>query len=206
MNLALTLALAYMVGAIPFAYISGHIFRGVDIRTVGDGNSGASNVLRNIGLLPGVFVVAGDIGKGAVAIVAARALGGASLLPLAAGAMTVAGHNWPLWLRCRGGRGAGPAIGVLLALVPLEMSICIVLAAPAFLATRDMRWCGFAMFVPLPLLCWGLGQPLAVVAYALGLACLVGLTHLITTRRLPVEARNEASMVWVGNRATLPAP
>lgn len=197
MGVALSLVVAYLLGSIPFAYLIGRL-KGMDIRAVGDRNVGAFNVFRHIELTAGVSTLAADIGKGVLAIVVAKALSGEVMVAFLAGGAVVAGHNWPVFLRFRGGRGAGAAIGVLLVLLPREMSISLVLAAMSLLVTRNSIWCGVMLFVPTPLFGLLFAEPPALVVYSMALPCLLGLTHWLTVRRLPPEAQKEAEMFWVG--------
>ncbi len=195
---ALSLALAYLLGSTPFAYLIGKL-KGVDVRRVGDHNVGTANVFRHAGLTAGVTTLVADIGKGALAMVVTRALGGEWLLAYLAGGTAVAGHNWSVFLRFRGGRGMGPMIGVLLILLPREMSIALGFTAVPLFLTRNLIWCGMALFIPLPVLCWFFGEPLSLLVYSMALPCLLGLTHWLTTRHLPPEARKEAETLWVAS-------
>jgi len=97
------IVIAYLLGSIPFAYLAGRA-RGIDLRTVGSGNLGAANVFRTLGRGTGIAVMAADIGKGAAAVLIARALTGAPWPAVAAGA-AMAGHIFPVWLRFKGGKG-----------------------------------------------------------------------------------------------------
>jgi glycerol-3-phosphate acyltransferase PlsY len=122
MNAALSIVIAYLLGSIPSAYIIGRL-SGLDIRKVGDRNVGTFNVFRHAGLVAGIVTLIADVGKGALAIVIAKALSGHELVVFGAGVAAVIGHNWPVFLRFRGGRGLAVVIGALLALLPVEMLI-----------------------------------------------------------------------------------
>lgn len=193
---ALSLIIAYLLGSIPFAYLISKL-KGIDIRQVGDRNVGSVNVLRHVGLMAGIITLVADIGKGALSAVVARALGEEWLLWYLAGGAAVAGHNWPVFLRFRGGRGFGPTIGVLLILLPREMSITLGLAAVPFFVTCNLIWCGMVLFIPLPLLCWLFGEPLSFLTYSMALPCLSSFAHWLSTRHLPPEARQEAERFWI---------
>lgn len=180
----LIILLGYFLGSIPAAYIAGHVLRGVDIRQVGDENMGAANAFRQLGAKAGIAVFFVDAGKGAVAILIAQA----ASLPLAAvlltGLAAVAGHNWPVFIGFRGGRGEATTIGVLLTLITQPMLIVGGIAAVAFFITRRViLGQGPFLFPPLPLVCWWLGVPGLLVAYSIALPCLVGFTHFLRTRR-----------------------
>ena len=180
--------LAYLLGSIPFAYIAGRASRGVDIRTLGDGNAGAANAYRELGPGTGAAVLIADVSKGAVAVMVAQAFA-SQLVVLLAGVAVVAGHNWPVYIGFRGGRGQATTIGVLCALLPQAMFILLALCAVPFIVTRNTRMAGVILFAPLWLVALLMGAPGVLVAYSVGLPCLVGLTHLLTTRHLPADVR-----------------
>ena len=200
MTAVLSLVVAYLLGSIPFACLIGRL-RGVDIGAVGDRNVGAFNVFRHAGLTAGMGTLAADVGKGALAVIVAKALSGDPLVTFLAGGAVVAGHNWPVFLHFRGGQGAAAVVGVLLVLLPREMSISLILATTSLLLTRNSIYFGVLLFVPVPLLCWFLGEPRGLAVYSVTLPCIVGLTHWMRIRHLPLEARKEARGFWVSSEA-----
>jgi glycerol-3-phosphate acyltransferase PlsY len=120
---ALTVAAAYLLGSIPFAFLAGRS-RGVDLRTIGSGNLGAANVFRALGRRMGIAVMAADIGKGVVAVLIARALTDDPWPAIAAGA-AVAGHVLPVWMRFKGGKGVAVGGGAVIGLMPLASLILL---------------------------------------------------------------------------------
>jgi glycerol-3-phosphate acyltransferase PlsY len=196
---ALSLVVAYLLGSIPFAYFLGRR-SGVDIRAVGDHNVGAFNVFRHVGLTAGIGTVVADSGKGALAMVVAKAISGDMMVVFLAGGIVVAAHNWPAFLHFRGGRGAATAVGVLLVLLPREMSISLGLATISLWLTRNSICFSAMLFILTPLLCWLFGEPLPLLAYSAGLPCIVGLTHWVRVHRLSLEAGREAKTFWVLRR------
>jgi glycerol-3-phosphate acyltransferase PlsY len=160
----------------------------VDIRELGDRNMGAANAFRELGPRLGIGVGVVDVGKGAAAILIAKALAVPEAVVLLTGLAAVAGHNWPVFLRFRGGRGEATTVGTLLTLMPREMLIIFGVAAVPFLITRNIIVTSVFLFVPLPLVAWALGAPGVMIAYAIALPCLVGFTHFLTTRHLTVNA------------------
>ncbi len=180
----LIVALGYFVGSIPTAYIAGHVFKDIDIRQVGDANMGAANAFRQLGAKAGITVGMIDAGKGALAILIAQAANIPQEAVLFTGAAAVIGHNWPVFIGFRGGRGESTTIGVLLALITQPM---LILAGPA-LATliikKNVILASAVLFIPLPLVCWWLGVPGMLVGYSIALPCLVGSTHFLRTRRM----------------------
>ena len=199
MNAALGIVIAYLLGSIPCAYIIGRL-SGLDIRKVGDRNVGTFNVFRHAGLVAGIVTLIADVGKGALAIVIAKVLSGHELVVFIAGVAAVIGHNWPVFLRFRGGRGLAVVIGVLLALLPREMVIAAALGIAVLFVTRNSVWFGVALFVPLVSLCWLFGEPVSLLIYSAALPCLAGLTHWLTTRHLSPEAQNEAVSFWIARK------
>jgi glycerol-3-phosphate acyltransferase PlsY len=180
----LIVILGYLLGSIPTAHIAGRIFKKVDIRQVGDGNVGAQNAFRQLGAKTGVAVGIIDAGKGTLAILIAQAVSLSQVTVLLAGAAAVVGHNWPVFLGFRGGRGEATTIGVLLTTITQPM---LILAAPAILTLvifHNVVLASAVLFVPLPLVCWGLGVPGILIAYSIALPCLVGFTHFLRTRQV----------------------
>jgi len=178
----LIVVLGYFIGSIPTAHIAGRILKRVDIRRIGDGNMGAANAFRQLGAKVGVAVGIIDAAKGAAAVLIAQAASLPLLVVLSTGVAAVIGHNWPVFLGFRGGRGESTTIGVLLALLTQPMLIIAGPAIAAHFILRDTTKAAAFIFVPLPLVCWWLGVSGALIAYSIGLPCLVGFTHFLRTR------------------------
>lgn len=203
MNAALSvlcIIIAYLLGSIPFAYIIGKL-SGLDVRRVGDRNVGTFNVFRHAGWGAGITTLVADVGKGALAIVAAKLLSANELVVFGAGVAAVIGHNWPVFLRFRGGRGLAVVIGVLLALLPIEVLIAAAIGLVVLYTTRSSIWFGVALFIPLILLCLIFRKPVSLIVYSAALPCLAGLAHLWTTRHLSSEEQKEAVSFWVARKA-----
>jgi glycerol-3-phosphate acyltransferase PlsY len=113
----LVVAIAYFVGSIPFAFLLSRR-RGIDLRQVGSGNVGASNVLRTSGVPQAVLAMVLDSLKGALAVLVAQRITSGPAAPMAAGLASVLGHMFPVWLRFRGGKGVATAAGVFGVLTP----------------------------------------------------------------------------------------
>ena len=150
----IAVALGYLLGSVPFAYIVGRLKKGVDIRQVGGGNMGALNTMREVGMSAGIAVLILDIAKGSVAVLIARWLGLSPIWIFMAGFAAIAGHNWPVFLGFRGGRGAATTIGVLLVLVPLELAISLAITAIVVVITSNVRLGLAAGLALLPLIIW----------------------------------------------------
>ena len=146
---------AYLVGGIPFGFLIGKM-RGVDVRTVGSKNIGATNVFRTVGKSWGLVAFACDVLKGLLPTLAARMLHGGTLcescgirLALAVGVLTVVGHMFTPYMRFRGGKGVATAFGMLLGLVPGVVGVAFALFAVVFAATHyiSLGSCSAATFL-----------------------------------------------------------
>ena len=180
----LIILLGYFLGSIPTAYIAGHLLRGRDIRQMGDGNVGAANAFRQLGAKAGIGVFWVDAGKGALAILIAQAASIPLVAVLLTGAAVVVGHNWSVFIGFRGGRGESTSIGVLLAIITQPVLILAVPTLATLLIKRDVVKASCVLFIPLPLACWWLGLPGALVSYSIALPCLVGITDFVKRRQL----------------------
>jgi acyl phosphate:glycerol-3-phosphate acyltransferase len=183
----LIITLGYLLGSIPTAYIAGRIARGEDIRTVGDRNMGAQNVFRQLGPALGIPVGLIDMAKGILAILLAEAAGLPQIGVLLTGIAAVIGHNWPIFLGFRGGRGEATTIGILYALVTVPALIVTMPALITLWFSRNVTLSSVVAFVPLPFICWWMGISGTLIAYAIILLCVVALTHLLRTRHVIIH-------------------
>ncbi|CAN5739700.1 glycerol-3-phosphate 1-O-acyltransferase PlsY [soil metagenome] len=161
---------AYLVGAVPFALLIGFM-AGVDLRRTGTGNIGAGNLTRSVGLRHGAAAALLDGLKGLVPILVARRLGLSPSVVAMTGVAAVAGHNWPIYLRGRGGRGLATSAGAVCGMAPV-----LLLWAGAWAMTGWRIGGGVAGFVGwglLPALAISLGQPRDVVIATTGLALMM---------------------------------
>jgi glycerol-3-phosphate acyltransferase PlsY len=150
--------LSYLIGSFPAGYIAGRI-AGIDIRTVGSGNVGATNVLRALGKRFGYPVFLIDFAKGVVAVVLAHLIAkhggfGEKAIEIAgtlAGICAVLGHSFPLWLKFRGGKGVATSIGVLFALMPLAAAIMCAVWLVTFEIGRYVSLASVVASVALPI-------------------------------------------------------
>jgi glycerol-3-phosphate acyltransferase PlsY len=131
----LSVLVAYLVGSVPFAFLLARR-RGIDLRRVGSGNVGASNVLRTTGVPRAVAAMSLDAVKGAVAVLVAERFTSGATIPVAAGLASVLGHIYPVWLGFRGGKGVATAAGVFAVLAPLALTIASAVFLLAVWMTR----------------------------------------------------------------------
>lgn len=155
LKIALALGYGYLIGSVPAAYLVSRLVRGIDIRRVGSGNVGASNVWYNVGKRWAFPIGAFDLFvQGLGPPLFARALGLGIEWQAAAGLLAVIGHNWPVFLRFKGGRGLTPAVGVMLALARLELAVFILVGVAGWRLTKGAPFwvlVGFGLLVPLSL-------------------------------------------------------
>lgn len=109
----------YLIGAVPVGYLVGRWIKGIDVRQYGSGKIGMTNVARNLGMRFGIFVLLVDAGKGAAAVLTARALTDSLVLQSLSATAAVVGHNYPVFLGFKGGRGVSTGLGSLIAISPL---------------------------------------------------------------------------------------
>ncbi len=165
----LAVVIAYLLGSIPFAYIAGRLKKRVDIRETGGGNMGALNVIHEVGTAVGYAVWVADTSKGVVSVLVAHWLGLPLVWVLITGFAAVAGHNWPVFLGFRGGKGAATVMGVLLALAPLEFAISFAVTVIVVVITSNpVLGLGIGLAF-LPVLIWQLDGSGMLIAYALAL-------------------------------------
>lgn len=140
--LALATFAAYLVGSIPFAYLVTYWVKGIDIRTVGSGNVGATNVGRTLGFRFFVLVLLLDLLKGflptlGLPILASRVTGEVpSDLPVVVALGAILGHTFPIYLKFRGGKGVATSLGTVLALDPISCAVALVVFGGSLLVTR----------------------------------------------------------------------
>ncbi len=130
---------SYLLGSIPFGLIVSLGLFKQDLRKLGSGNIGATNVMRNFGVKPFVAVMILDMAKGIAAVKIGSALGLNPSLSLLAGLAAIVGHNWSIYLKFKGGKGIATSGGVIIAAYPVTVSITIVgIFLLAVLVTRIM--------------------------------------------------------------------
>jgi len=179
----LLIAFCFLLGSIPFGEVVGRI-RGVDIRKVGSGNIGATNVLRSLGKGPALLTLIGDIMKGTVAVAAARYITGDPFIEGIAGLSSIAGHTFSVFLRFRGGKGVATAIGVLLIYAPVVGLATVTVWLVVVAATRYSSLGALVSFAVLPLTMYVLDGARVKVIIAVLIAGLLIMRHAANVRRL----------------------
>lgn len=183
MTAALVLVASYLLGSIPFSYLVARQ-RGVDVRKVGSGNVGATNVMRNVGKGAGLIAFLLDAAKGAIAALIAQRSGlGVSLAALAAMAAIV-GHMYPLWLRFQGGKGVATGAGAFLPLAPVATAGALAVFAATLGLTRYVSVGSMLGAVALAVLAAVTGAPAPVWIAAALMAALIVWKHRGNIARL----------------------
>jgi len=187
----LSIIIGYLLGSIPTAYIVSRIRKGIDIRTVGSGNMGAANVMREIGTPEGIFVGLIDIAKGAGAILIAQTLNISELWVFGAGFAALVGHNFPVFIGFRGGRGTATVIGIFLVLAPKATLVTLVVVVIPFFITLKFSAAiliGIALvvvgFALLPLFIWLFEGSLMLVRYVLAIGIFMLVRNLSGIKQL----------------------
>ena len=115
MNISIIL-ISYILGSIPTGFLIGKYLKNIDLRLIGSGSTGATNVLRNVGKWPALFVFIIDVGKGLISVKIAQYYADQSLVEVLAGISAISGHIWPIWLKGKGGKAVATGLGMFLAL------------------------------------------------------------------------------------------
>jgi glycerol-3-phosphate acyltransferase PlsY len=152
---------AYLLGSVPTAYLVAKWRRGIDIRQHGSGNVGASNVAAVVSKRWSIPVTLFDIGKGALTVWVAQLLGLSTVQQVIVGMLTIVGHNWPVFLRFKGGRGIFTSLGVVTMLSP-KLGLITLITPYLFAPLRQVALGVFFILVALPFLSWFLSQPLSI--------------------------------------------
>lgn len=190
----LTTLVAYLLGSIPTGFLVGKA-RGLDIRTVGSGNIGATNVFRALGTPAGVFVLLADALKGWLAVAVAAVLISERFWPgagplarewfrVVAGVAAILGHNYTCWLWFKGGKGIATSAGVLVALVPYPLLVILGVWIIVFALTRYVSLASICASVTLPFATWVLVNTTLLVVVTAALAVLAVYKHKANIRRL----------------------
>jgi len=177
---------AYLLGSIPTGYIITKLFKGVDIRTAGSGNPGATNVYRTAGAAAGIATFILDLLKGFLPVIFAVMLlgNGRVLWWVLAGLCAVAGHVWTVFLGFKGGKGVATACGVFFALLPLGTLFALALFLAVVFLTRYVSAGSICGAVFLPVYSWFSGEPRVLCVFATLVGALIVIRHKDNIERI----------------------
>jgi glycerol-3-phosphate acyltransferase PlsY len=164
MTAALGLAIAYLLGGIPFGYLLVKLATGRDVRAAGSGNIGATNVLRTAGRTAGVATLLLDMAKGYLAVWLEGRLTGGNIEWMSAAALAVMiGHSYPVFLRFRGGKAVAAFVGAYLCLTPLPLAAVLVVFVALVAWTGHISIGSIVGAGTFPLAVWLIAHPPAIV-------------------------------------------
>src|SRR5262245_39376351 len=182
-SIIVLMLLAYLLGSIPSGYVLGKL-AGIDVRSVGSGNIGATNVARAVGNWQGVLTLVADAAKGFIPVLIGIQL---ELEPIAiacAAAAAFLGHLYPVFLNFRGGKGVATAMGTLLAIAPVATLVMAAFFAVMVFTTRIVSLGAMAAALSAPLVLWLFYQPPAMIVLGFFFAAMIMLRHRGNLRRL----------------------
>jgi glycerol-3-phosphate acyltransferase PlsY len=182
------IALGYLLGSVPFGLVVGYIWLRRDIRELGSGKTGATNVLRTAGKVPFALVVVADIAKGTIPALVGRFVFDDPGVAAAGAAAAIVGHVWPVFAGFRGGRGVATAFGGVLGLTPM---VAVVFPIAAVLVIAATRYVSLMSIVVTPIAAATLivlaiagVEPAAFALYGLFAVVLIEYMHIPNIRRL----------------------
>ncbi len=188
LNAFLIIGISYLIGAIPTAFLAGKLLKGIDIRKVGSGNIGATNVFRSVGKFAGVSVLIIDILKGVIPVLLSSHFAPGScteIFRILAGLAAICGHNWTIFLNFKGGKGVATSTGVLLTLAPVATLTAFVLFVLTVAITRYISLGSIIAASLMPPLVWYLNPGQTELFYfVLVIAILIDLKHIPNIKRL----------------------
>ena len=191
----LAVAIAYLVGGIPFGFLLVKFTKGADVRESGSGNIGATNVLRTTGRAAGVATLLLDIAKGYLAVwLAAELTGGAPEWTSLAALAVMAGHAYPVFLKFQGGKAVATFIGAFAYLTPLPLAAVLVLFIAVVAVTRYISAASILAAAMFPFGVWIiLHPPVQVTAAAFLAGAFIVYRHKSNWARLRAGAENRFS-------------
>lgn len=184
---------AYLIGSIPFSYLVPKFLGGIDIRKHGSGNTGATNVLRTLGLKVGVVAFLGDFLKGILPALMALSIYGRTEALVASG-VAVLGHCYSIWLGFKGGKGIATSVGLITALFIKVFPVLFVIQFGLIFATRYMSLASITSAISLPILVYLFGYDSASVYFSIGLCAFIVFKHRSNIVRLLKGTENKLSL------------
>jgi glycerol-3-phosphate acyltransferase PlsY len=183
---------SYFLGSIPTGFVWCKA-RGIDIRKVGSGNIGATNVMRALGKPIGITVLLIDAAKGFVPVFAAPAFfpqADRTVLEIVCCVAVVAGHNWTCWLKFKGGKGIATSAGALLAMLPLPLLCVLAIWGIVFAASRYVSLASIAAAAALPVATWLIKHDRTFIIFTVILAAVAIYKHKSNIQRLLAGTEN----------------
>lgn len=184
---------AYLIGSMPTAYIFTRLIKNVDIRRYGSGNIGATNVFRVVGKIPGIIVLAIDMLKGFIAVsfianffLYAEPVARPEFYRILIGISAIAGHNWTIFLKFKGGKGVATSAGVLLGLMPDIFLFGFLVWFFVFSITRFVSLASIIASISIPIFSLMFGKPTEIVIFMSILCLAIVYKHRANIKRLKI--------------------
>lgn len=193
------IAAAYILGSVPFALVIGKGFYGIDVRKHGSGNIGTTNVFRVLGKFAGTLVFIGDFAKGFIPVFLATRLieaDDAALVSVLTAGAAIAGHNWSILLKGRGGKGVATGGGAIVALVPLIFLVVLAVFWVVLLAGRYVSVASLSAAVTFSVAVILTNQPRPYIVFALAGAAVIFYAHRANIKRLVRGEENRVTFPW----------
>ncbi|MFH1940024.1 MAG: glycerol-3-phosphate acyltransferase [bacterium] len=175
MNILLGAGLSYLLGSTPTAYLIFRKKKGKDIRKYGYKNMGALNIYHLLGPFHAVITFLIDAAKGAVPVWIAQSLEMSGPGMILCSLMAIAGHNWPIFLNFRGGRGVATSLGIMMVLMKRQLLLWLILVVIFFSLIKNFSFSMGLSFILIPLSSWWMQEP----AYVIYLSILIPLLILL---------------------------
>lgn len=183
MKLALLLLASYLLGSIPFGFMIG-LLVGIDIRKVGSGNIGFTNVLRTLGLKLALVVLIFDAGKGFIPVWVTQSWELSEYFVIIAGLLAILGHSFPVWLGFRGGRGVATGFGVMIGISYSAAGLCLLIWLLVLGLTRYVSVSSTCAAIVVPVLLILFHQSPVYIVFGALVAVLIIIRHIPNYRRL----------------------
>ena len=192
---------AYLLGSFPTSFIMARMTKGIDIREVGSGNAGATNVLRSVGKIPALITLIVDVGKGVFVVTVAANF----FYPYIEnvdfdfyrsflGLIAVCGHIWPVWLKFKGGKGVATTLGVIAGLAPLVLLPSLFIWLAIFFTTSYVSLASIIALIAFPVVAIAFNEPIYLILVC-AIICSVSIfKHNENIRRLLRGQENKTSL------------
>lgn len=182
--IGITLAVAaYLVGSVSPSYLLVRFKTGEDVRQTGSRNAGTLNTYHRLGITGGLAVLAVDAGKGALAVLVPTLVDAPAWTIFATAPLVLIGHNWPVWLQFRGGKGAAVLLGLSLTLFPVVTAVCLITIALIMIIFRNVVLGAAMGYVLVSMALIIVGTEWQMVLLSILLTVLAGTTYLFGFRR-----------------------
>lgn len=188
---ALSVLSAYLIGSFPTSYLMARRLKGIDIRQVGSGNAGATNVLRSVGKLPALVTLVVDLLKGVFVVTLAANFFYVHLKNIDfdffrsfLGLIAVCGHVWPIWLKFHGGKGVATTLGVAIGLAPIVLLPSLVIWLTIFFTTNYVSLASILALISFPIIAIMFNQPFYLITISAAICSLCIFKHSENIKRL----------------------